>query len=66
MRGTQTDPPTHLTPDSPPLSPWPRTLTRTTGSSPRDADDKGRKVISTVAFLERKIQLGWGSLGEES
>lgn len=56
------DPGVHLTPDSPSLPLWPRTLTRTTGSRPRAADVKDPEVISTLAFLERGVQLGLGSL----
>lgn len=45
-----------------PLPPWPRTLTRTIGSRPRVADVKGPKVTSILAFLEREVHLGLGSL----
>lgn len=56
------DPVVHLTPDSPPFPSCPRTLTRTTGSKPRAADVKGPKVTSTLAFLEKGVQLRLGFL----
>ena len=59
LRGTRG--PVHWIPDLP-RPPWPRTLTRTTGSRPRVADVKGAKVTSILAFLERGVHLGLGSL----